>query len=85
MIGVCVTKRCERGKGERGRKSSSKPRGTRTEPTQQHTPTPNTAEASKFALDHEARRTEYRKKTTNGTFQRKRGPKPHAQTPDGDL
>jgi hypothetical protein len=55
---LCVTMRRERGKGGKGRRASRKPEGTLTEPTQQHRPTQNTAEADKAVLEHTPTETE---------------------------
>jgi hypothetical protein len=53
-----VTKRRERGRGGRENIASRKPKNTLREPTQQHRPTQNTAEAEKAALEHTPTKTE---------------------------
>jgi hypothetical protein len=64
---MCVAKVRERQKRGRGRKASRKSKGTRREPTQQHTPTHKTAEAGKAALEHTLTETE---KSNNHTPQK---------------
>jgi hypothetical protein len=77
---VCVTKGRERGKGGRGRKASRKPKSTLREPTQQHRPTQNTAEAEKAAREHIPTETEKSNNRTQQKPEQTRPPRPPAQT-----
>jgi hypothetical protein len=79
-----VLKRGDRGEGERGTKSSRKPKGTLREPTQQHRPTQNTEEVEKVALEHKPTETENSSNHTKQKPEQTRPPRPPAQTPNAN-
>jgi hypothetical protein len=83
-VDVCITKRREMGKGRRGRKSSRKPEGTLREPTQQHRPTQNTAEAEKAVLEHKPTETEKSNNHKQQKPEQTRPPRPPAQIPNAN-